>query len=149
MEQIIGGIIAAVGVAWGYWSAKQPKAGERESGKAGPILPPHPLFFLLALPLSRFLALGLLLALSATGCAYNRPSLTETITGTNGIITTRTLTMRSYVVWPATSALEKQKATIGKTMGVGTEGLGQEGGGTNVVEALRAIDSILGKLRTP
>jgi len=66
---------------------------------------------------------------------------------TNGLIVTeRRLTMRSYVVWPASSSLETQRASLGKTLSVGTAGLGQEGGGTNVVAALREINSILDKL---
>lgn len=81
------------------------------------------------------------------GCALNRPFLTETTTGTNGVTTTRTLKVTTLALWPATTTLERQKATLGKTLGLGTEGLKEDGGGTNVVEALRAIDSILGRIR--
>ncbi len=88
------------------------------------------------------------------GCAYNRPHLVETVTVmTNGVVVTqREVTMRSFVLWPATSTLDKQRATIGKTMGVGTEGLGQESSGTNSVELLRefrlSLDA-LNKLKSP
>ncbi len=91
--------------------------------------------------------LTILLCSIAVGCAINRPVITETVTGTNGVTTTRTLKVTSMAVWPATTSLERQKVTIGKTLSVGTDGLTQEGGGTNVVETLRALDSILGKVR--
>lgn len=82
------------------------------------------------------------------GCAYNRPVLKETVTvsvinGNTNVITERLLTMRSYVLWPATSALDKQKASMGKTLSAGTEGLGQESGGTNVVAALHELNTFL------
>jgi len=95
----------------------------------------------------RTLLLSILLA-GAAGCAFNRPRFSETIINpTNGVTTIRTLTVPTWVVWPATSSLEKQRVSLGKTFSVGTTGLEQESGGTNVVEALRAIDSILGKIR--
>ena len=92
-------------------------------------------------------ALSIVAICVASGCAINRPLLTETITSTNGIVTTRSLRMTSYTLWPATSSLDKQRASIGKTMSAGTAGLDQESGGTNVVDALRAIDSILGRIK--
>ena len=81
-----------------------------------------------------------------TGCAVNRPVLTERITSTNGVVTERTLRMSSFVLWPATSSLDKQRASIGKTMSAGTSGLELEGGGTNVVEALRELNALVGKV---
>jgi hypothetical protein len=93
----------------------------------------------------------LLLCIPLVGCAFNRPHLRETIVrsgiGTNEVITTtRDMWLTGYAIWPATQQMEKQKATLGKTFSVGTTGLDQEGGGTNMVEALRTIDSILGKI---
>jgi hypothetical protein len=85
--------------------------------------------------------------LTCAGCAFNRPHLTETIISPDGTKTVRELIVPSWVLWPATSSLEKQRVSLGKTFSVGTSGLEQESGGTNVVEALRAIDSILGKIR--
>lgn len=99
--------------------------------------------------MNRLLSLGLgfwALVLCA-GCAVNRPHLTETVTSTNGVTTTRTLKVNTFAIWPATTSLERQKATLGKTMGLGTEGLREDGGGTNLVDALRALDSILGRIR--
>lgn len=90
---------------------------------------------------------ALLGVLFSAGCTVNRPHFTETTTGTNGVITTRTLSVPTFAVWPATTALDKQRASLGKTFTLGTEGLREDGGGTNVVEALRALDSILGRVK--
>lgn len=81
------------------------------------------------------------------GCAVNRPSITETTTATNGVTTTRSLKVTTFALWPATTSLEKQRVTLGRTFAVGMEGLREDGGGTNVVEALKSLDSILGKIR--
>ena len=88
-----------------------------------------------------------LLLLSCVGCAMTRPHVVETVTGTNGVVTRRELWLPAFVVWPGTQTLEKQRASIGKTLSAGFTGSEQDSGGTNVVEALRAIDSILGRLR--
>ena len=82
------------------------------------------------------------------GCAFNRPNYTETIwNATNGTTTMRRLIVPTWALWPATSELGKQRVSVGKTISVGTSQLEQDSGGTNMVEALRAIDSILGKIR--
>lgn len=90
---------------------------------------------------------ALLLALLAAGCAVNRPEFRETVVAADGSSTERRLTVSTWSLWPASTDLAKQRASLGKTMTLGTSDLGQEGGGTNVVETLRALDSILGKLR--
>jgi len=82
-----------------------------------------------------------------SGCVVNRPVLTERVVNTNGVVTERSLRINSFAIWPATQSLDKQKVSLGKTFSVGQEGLEQEAGGTNIVEALRAIDSIIGKIR--
>lgn len=82
------------------------------------------------------------------GCAYNRPVLrTETRT-TNGAVTLSETSVRTFALWPATTTVERQRVTNGRaSQSVGTEGIEQSGGGTNLVEALKALDSILGKIR--
>jgi hypothetical protein len=90
--------------------------------------------------------LALLLPLVA-GCAVNRPEFRETVVAADGASTERRLTVATWSLWPASTDLAKQKASLGKTMTLGTSDLGQDGGGTNVVETLRALDSILGKIR--
>lgn len=84
-----------------------------------------------------------------TGCAVNRPQfIHETYDPQTGlIIERRRLVVPSIVTWPATQSIEKQKASLGKTFSLGQTAMEQESGGTNVVEALKAIDSILGKIR--
>ena len=91
-------------------------------------------------------ALPLLLLLLA-GCAINNPNYTEwdPVTGKR----TKRLAVPSVVWWPATSTLEKQRVSIGKTMSVGTSGLSEDGGGTNMVEALKYLDSILSRIGRP
>jgi hypothetical protein len=94
------------------------------------------------------IGLGLVVGLvGCVGCAWNRPLYTERTTGTNGTVTVKKLSVATLAIWPATTSLEKQRVSIGKTMTVGTSGLSEDGGGTNMVDALKAIDSILGKLR--
>ena len=90
------------------------------------------------------------LCLAITGCALNRPRLSErtTTTETNGVVTVqeRNLKVTSFALWPAHTDLDRQTASVGKTLSTGTAGLTQDGGGTNVVQALKSIDSILGKI---
>lgn len=80
------------------------------------------------------------------GCVISRPFATETITGTNGVITVKTLKLTTLAIWPATSTVEKQSALIGGVMRLGQTGADLQTGGTNVVEALKAIDSIISKI---
>lgn len=83
-----------------------------------------------------------------SGCAFNRPNYSETIINpTNGVTTIRRLSVPTWALWPATTELGKQRVSIGKTISVGTFQLTEDGGATNMVEALKAIDSILGKIR--
>lgn len=92
-----------------------------------------------------------LVALSAwllfTGCASNRAEFRERTTATNGVTTERTLAVNTRTAWPATSEIGKQRASLGKTFSLGQSELSQEGGGTNVTDALRSLDSILSKIR--
>lgn len=81
------------------------------------------------------------------GCAYNRPYFREMVTTSNGVVTVRELAVPTWAIWPATTSLDKQRASLGKTFSLGTTGLEQESGGTNIVEALKAIDSILGRIK--
>jgi hypothetical protein len=92
--------------------------------------------------------LCLLAVIALTGCAFNRPNYYETTYNpTNGVTTVKRLSVPTWALWPATSSLEKQRVSVGKTMSVGTGNLEQDSGSTNLVEALKAIDSILSKLR--
>lgn len=95
--------------------------------------------------------LALLTALAAAcslfaGCAVNRPEFVEKTTSTNGVVMERRLVVSTWTLWPATSEIGKQRASLGRTFSLGQTEVEQSGGGTNVVEALKAIDSILGRL---
>jgi Flp pilus assembly protein TadG len=91
--------------------------------------------------------LGIVSVLVVAGCAYNRPVIRTETHGTNGVVTVSETSARTFALWPATSDLANQKLANGRTQSIGTAGLEQSGGATNVVEALRALDSILGKIR--
>lgn len=91
--------------------------------------------------------LALLLLTLAAGCAISRPWVKETVTATNGVVTTREMRLTAWAFWPATQNVDKQRGSIGKTLSLGAIGVEQETGGTNVVEALKSLDSILGKVR--
>ena len=91
-----------------------------------------------------YLLLLLLPIVFIVGCAYSRPHLVETITNpTNGITTRRELWLPGYALWPASQTIERQRASIGKTLSAGLTEANQDSGGTNMVEALRSLDSIL------
>lgn len=94
----------------------------------------------------KLLLLSLLCA-TLCGCAYSRPYIVVTTIDTNGVTTVSQLRLTLFAVWPATQTMEKQRGSIGKTMSLGTVGADQETGGTNMVEALKHIDSILSKFR--
>jgi len=82
-----------------------------------------------------------------SGCAFNKPLVITEERGTNGIVTIKRTSSITFALWPATSLLERQKLGNGRTQSIGTDGLEQQGGGTNMVEALKALDSILGKIK--
>lgn len=77
------------------------------------------------------------------GCAYNRPLFSEQVVTTNGIITKRSLSVRTFALWPATTQLEKQRASLGKTMSLGTTGLSEDSGGTNIAATIEALTKLL------
>ena len=88
----------------------------------------------------------LLVAACQSGCVISRPYIKETTTTPDGSIIVREMRLTSFAIWPASQHVDKQRASVGKTWSLGAAGVDQEGGATNVVEALRAIDSILSKL---
>lgn len=107
---------------------------------------PHPITVLLA-------ALLFVCCLIAfTGCAGARPYAHErvTVTDTNGVTTTtdRTMKTTTWNLWPSKSEIERQTVSAGKSWKIGQEGIDTETtGGTNGVQALREINSILSKVR--
>jgi len=92
-------------------------------------------------------AVAALMACLLCGCVVNRPVLRETMSygGTN---TTKELRITSFAIWPATQDIGRQKASLGKTFTVGQTDIREDAGGnTNALDALKALDSILGKIR--
>ena len=85
--------------------------------------------------------------LTLCGCAFNKPFVLTQETSTNGVVTLKRTSSVTFALWPATSLLERQKLGNGKTQSIGTDGLEQSGGGTNLVEALKALDSILSRIK--
>lgn len=93
-------------------------------------------------------AISAILILALSGCAMNNPKFVVETHSTNGVVEIRKLSVPTFAIWPATTDLAKQRATLGqKSFSLGTDGLKEESGGTNMVEALKALDSILGKMR--
>ena len=88
-------------------------------------------------------------ALILAGCSLSRPVITETVAGTNGVTTARSLRVTQFALWPATQTVAKQRATLGKTFSFGSEGLELDGGGTNLVESLDAATRFVRALKTP
>ncbi len=84
-----------------------------------------------------------LLALCLVGCA--RFTTTQTDVSPERTITTKA---SAWTFGTSRSALANFKASqTDKTQGAAVGSLSQETSGTNVVQALQAIDSILGKLK--
>jgi len=87
------------------------------------------------------------------GCLVNRPYVHEETTSTNtsGVVTLTKRTMKTTTgaLWPASGEIAKQNvAASPKSWKIGQVGIdGESTGGTNGVEALRVVDSILGKVR--
>lgn len=84
--------------------------------------------------------------LTACGCALNRPLVRETTTGTNGVVTERTMKATTLALWPATTEVAKQRVSAGKTLAIGSEGVSETTSATtNDVQVLNALRAILGR----
>ncbi len=97
----------------------------------------------------RFILLTLVIVNLLCGCAFNRPNYTRTTYSTNGIMTVEKLSVPTYAIWPATTELGKQRVSIGKTISVGTSGLSEDGGSTNIAEAFKALADLVRAVKTP
>jgi hypothetical protein len=83
------------------------------------------------------------------GCAMNHPVIKTTTYYPDGRREERIVDVRSYALWPATTEAAKQKASISPKLGLstGSDLIREESASTNSIEALKAIDSILGKIK--
>jgi hypothetical protein len=85
----------------------------------------------------------LLSAVTFTGCANKTTVLEER--DTNGVY--RTTRTRFLALWPATQKIDSERTALTPHgQAINDRGVSQETGSTNVVEALRALDSILGRI---
>ena len=89
------------------------------------------------------------LALGSSGCAMNHPKITATTFYPDGRREERVIDIRSYALWPATTEVAKQKAALTPKLGLttGSDLIHEDSTSTNSLEALKAIDSILGKIK--
>lgn len=84
-----------------------------------------------------------LLLLLCCGCVVSRSHLTETTP--EGV--KRDLQLNNFATLGTTQSIDKQRASIGKTLSAGNIMLDQQANGTNFVEALKAIRDILQLIR--
>jgi hypothetical protein len=96
--------------------------------------------------------------LALCGCALMRPNglrRSHTVTTFDASGRTNSVTvdllervsLPALATWPADQSIAKQRGSVGKTVSAGVTDAEQQGGGTNLVDALRAIGGILGNLR--
>ena len=84
----------------------------------------------------------------ASGCATNHVDLTTQRTDTNGVVTVSRSQANTTALWPATTELARQRlANTPHGQSLGTEGLHEEGGGTNLVNALHELNTFLGHFK--
>ena len=74
-----------------------------------------------------------------SGCAWNRPTFSERTIATNGVVTERTLRITTFALWPATTSLDKQRASMGKTWSMGQSGVNEDLGSTNITATIDAL----------
>ena len=80
-----------------------------------------------------------------SGCARAPVDITTRRTETNGVVSEYTLKSRPMAIWPATTEITRQRiANTPHGQSLGTEGLSEQGGGTNMVNALHELNTFLG-----
>jgi uncharacterized low-complexity protein len=127
-EQLIAIGIALAGVLWGVF--------HRRTDKPQPVPIKVPLL-LAGMVTASILALG-------SGCAVSRQYATTTSTNpTNGVVTVMAARSVTYAIGDAKAALDKAKASAGKTCGVGVSGLSEESTTANIATNLKALTDLL------
>ncbi len=91
------------------------------------------------------LAVVVAAAFLLSACALNRPRYEEwdAVTGKR----TKRLSVPSVAIWPGTTSLEKQRVSVGKTMVIGTQGLTEDSGSTNIAATIEALTKLLQALK--
>ena len=115
-EIVTAGLLALYGIIWGIVSARStntPRTTNTPPEQGGA-------------PPAALLLIVFLVADLTPGCAINRQSATTTTTGTNGIVTV-TLAKSSVIAFgDVKNAVERTRATAGKTSSVGAQGISEE-----------------------
>jgi hypothetical protein len=69
----------------------------------------------------------------------------EKTTSPDGTVTYRTIRITTFACWPATQTMDKQLASIGRTLDAGTTGHEQQNITSNLVAVLEQLRQALGK----
>jgi ABC-type molybdate transport system substrate-binding protein len=97
-----------------------------------------------------FLLMIILGSALLSGCAFNRQFATTTATNpTNGVVTVTQARSTTYAIGDAKNALDKTRASAGKTSSVGSAGVDQEATTGNVATNARALVELLNALKSP
>ena len=81
------------------------------------------------------------------GCAVSRPYARSETVSTNGTTTIRVMKSTTFALWPASQHLSKEILVNGEKQALNESALVQKTDSTNVTEAPKAIDSIIGKIK--
>jgi hypothetical protein len=87
--------------------------------------------------------------LFVNGCAIKSNNLSYVRTMPDGTREEHTLRTTVKAAWPASTEVSKSKDGVSSkgALSSGSDSISQEAGGTNVVDALKALDSILSKIK--
>lgn len=90
---------------------------------------------------------AVLFVLATAGCAYRRPQMETEERGTNGTVRIVRTSSPTWALWPATQELNRERLSNGKTQSIGSEGVTQETGATNVAETFDAATRLIRAVR--
>ena len=80
------------------------------------------------------------------GCAGVSVATKTTETGTNGVVTARTSTARSFTIWDATTSVGKLKVGNGKTQSIGASDVNETSTSTNAANMLHELTGLVNSL---
>jgi uncharacterized lipoprotein YajG len=94
--------------------------------------------------MKNLLLISALAMLSA--CATSHQHVESTVTDPKtGLVTHNETDSVNRSFWDSRNSVDKVRASNGKTQSIGLAGVGEESTGTNVVEGLKYLDSIVSK----
>lgn len=92
----------------------------------------------------------ILLLVLACGCSHFQTSQTDTTTDKNGVVASRITKASATTLFDAKSDLAKFRASQSdKTQSASVGSLSQESSGTNVVNGISALATLVKELKTP